>query len=296
MKVVQVTTETEDTDCGETINRVVGPDEARLMRDTMAFALQRNIEKRNVDRLAREMDLNRFNPWTQIYIGVLPDGTKLILNGNHTLEAVCKSGKPQRLAITEVNLDDMHHAARIYSAFDNQRMRTIRDAIRASGKYTGFGDDALFGSAIRLILDGFRQHGSKKVANRLDINEQIYDYSKAGELYKLALEGCTVGNRNLLKCGPVMSVALETLRWHPEMAFGFWHAVAQEDGLAKLTPEHTLLCTLRLRPHGLPHGPAVRARIAACAWNAKWLGKMPKSFQYSRSSFKLLGTPFVHGV
>jgi hypothetical protein len=76
---------------------------ARHLRQSCNFDRQRALIDLNTRRLAVEMDNGRFIPGTTVYFAVLPDGSMLILNGNHTLEAIIASGKTQRRVLGDGN-------------------------------------------------------------------------------------------------------------------------------------------------------------------------------------------------
>src|SRR5580765_1082913 len=245
--------ELKERKLANTVNKVVDSTEAKLMRNTMTFARQRDMEDSNTQRLAAEMRRGTFIPYTQIYIAVYPDESMAILNGNHTLEAIWVSGLPQPLSITYHPVADIDEAARIYSSFDNQKIRTIKHSIRASGHDKGFvnlsrdtKDDAAVGSALRVILQDWCQGQGRnyKIANRLDINDMVPFYHDACVNLSEVIDGCTEVQRKLTKTAPVMAVAIETMRWQVDLAREFWGNFAQDNGLYRGMPEKTLLACL----------------------------------------------------
>lgn len=294
-----------DARLANTVNEVVDSESARRMRDTMQFQRQRDLEDWNIQRLTKEMYRGRFIPYTQVYIAVYPDGAMAILNGNHTLEAIWVCGIPQPLAITYQPVADEDEAAKIYTAFDNQKIRSIKDGIRASGHdtgfvnlSTGFRDDAAVGSALRVILQGWCQGQGRnyKLANRLDINDAVPFYRDACMNLSEVMGGCTEEQRKLTKTAPVMAVAIETMRYQVRIAREFWGNFAQDSGLRRGMPEKALLDSLKKHPHGKPIPVSIKVKYCAMAWNAKVKGETRSLFQPARFTFKLLGTPCAKGV
>ena len=288
-----------------TVDEMVDSVRARFMRDTMEFSRQRELDNWNIRRLATEMTRGRFIPRTQIYIAVYPDARMAILNGNHTLEAIWLSGVAQLLTITYQPVADEDDAARIYSAFDNQKVRSIKDGIRASGHdtgfvnlSTGFKDDAAVGSALRVILQGWCQGQGRnyKLANRLDINDMVPFYRDACVNLSEVMDGCTEEQRKLTKSAAVMAVAIGTMRYRVKEGREFWGNFAQDSGLYRGMPEKTLLTDLKKHPHGKPIPASTKVKLCAMAWNAKLKGERRVMFQTSRFTFKLLGTEWAKGI
>jgi hypothetical protein len=276
---------------------LVTPQMARNLRDAAHFDRQRNIAPANVDRLSAEISAGRFTPGTQIYICVLPDGRELIVNGNHTLEAVSKSGKSQVLTITRKEVADENEAGRIYAVFDVQKVRTWKDSLRAVGIAADLmnADRAL--SAIGLIENSFAQR-STGASSRIDRINQIDDYRDAIELWNLATFGAPKHTVRLMLRAAVMAVALETLRYQPSRAFEFWQGAARDDGLKSNMPEKALLNWLRnVRVGAGARAQAEHARAAALAWNAAFRGDTRSHIKpNSMAAFYLLGTPAANGL
>ncbi len=276
---------------------LITPEAARWMRDNYHFERQRNINQRNVDRLAAEMKAGRFTPGTQIYICTLPDGSNVIVNGNHTLEGVAQSAVAQVLTITHKRVADLDEAGRIYAVFDIQKVRSWRDSLRATGQ----GEDFPFAEKVLAALGviELRFNTSQITAtSRIQRINAMEDYRDAVEILSDALSGGSTETRRLITRAAVFAVALETSRYQPSLAGEFWSKISRDDGLVKGTPEKALLGWLRNVRSST--GYSIRrahALAAASAWNAAFKGEGRDHLKPgAMSSFFLLGTPWSNGV
>ena len=126
---------TQDLVCQPTL---VGPDHANQMRSTMYFERQRDMNEANIARLVHEMEMGRFIPGTQVYIAVLPGGKMLLLNGNHTLQAIIRCRLPQLLDLAYKQVPNMDAAGRIYAVFDLHKLGHGVIAFAALERRTSF--------------------------------------------------------------------------------------------------------------------------------------------------------------
>lgn len=277
---------------------VVTPTMARELRDTAHFERQRNISPINVDRLAKEMAAGQFTAGTQIYICVLPDGHELIVNGNHTLEAIHKCGVPQVLTVTRKAVMDIEEAGRIYAVFDIQKVRSWRDSLKATGR----GDDIPLASsvlsAIGIIENDFAQGAYQAGASRLDRINRMEDYREAAEMMAAVMQGGPMSAVKCVRRAPVMAIGLETFRYQPSLAAEFWSKVAQDDGLTSGMPERALLQWLRnTKVSGGITAQREHCKAAAAAWNAAFQGEDRNYIKpNSMTVFFLLGTPWAKGL
>lgn len=277
--------------------KVVTPDYARHLRDTAHFERQRSIRPENVRRLADEMAAGWFTQGTQIYICILPDGGQVVVNGNHTLEAICASGIPQAMTITKKQVSDINEAGRIYAVFDIQKVRSWRDSLRAVGA-----DDTIplaprVLSAIGVIDEKFGQDPSGASRSRQGRINKMEDYRAAVDLLMECLAKAPHDSAQAVKRAPIMAVALETLRYQPSLGFEFWQRMAQDDGLTAGMPEKALLGWIRKRRLATGTGRREHCRAAALAWNRAFQGKECDYVKPNQmASFYLLGTPWANGM
>jgi hypothetical protein len=276
---------------------LVTPEMARHMRDTMHFARQRKLSQQNISRLALEMAAGRFTPGTQIYITVLPDGTELVINGNHTLEAVFKSGNAQFLTITRVFVANEDEAGKIYSVFDIHKTRSWTDSLRAVGMEGITVNSAKFVAGINFLKSGFGHNFGTPSQSRSEVFELMEEYKDAAEILHHARQG---GDQTLyayINRSPVMAVALATARYQPVAAEEFWSAVARDNGLHVGMPAKTLITYLRDHKAGGGERQKNMAMACALAWNAYFEGRELARLNVGLAKeFKLRGTAWDKGI
>jgi hypothetical protein len=278
---------------------IVAPATARWMRDNCHFDRQRKISHSNVGRLAAEMGAGRFIPGTQVYICTLPDGSNLIINGNHTLEAISECGISQTMTITEMKVSDIDEAGRIYAVFDIHKTRTWMDSLRGCGLEDTVDMAPKVLAAITAIDNNFEQNSftHSNGNSRIERFKRLEEYKEAADLLSAAISGCPSHTTKLIKRAVVMAVALETLKHQPSTATEFWRSFAKDDGLVSGSPEKALIGWLR---NANVTGQAARKEMAiatALAWNAYFKGVplvvcKPKQ----AGKFTLLGTPWSRGI
>lgn len=275
----------------------VDPPYARHLRDTCHFDRQRAIAELNVQRLAVEMRNDRFIPGTTVYFAVLPDETMLILNGNHTLEAVCASGRSQALVFIFKRVADVAEAARLYGSFDIHKARTWTDALKAIGADKKILLSQAVMPAVGHIMQNFTYSPRNVEANtsREARFGAMSPYAPASSLLQAALVGAPGVHKQAIRRKGVMAVALETLRYQPSHATVFWKDLAHDDGLAAGDPRKTLLRWL-LNPStggGLIGATAanVQSRAAIAAWNAWYRGDPLQVIRPGTGPIIILGTP-----
>jgi hypothetical protein len=133
-----------------------------IAEDWLANAVyerQRKMQPWQVKRLANEMEKGRFIEGTTIHFGIL-DGKPKLVNGQHTLAAIAKSGIPIRLTILRTPVDSEDELGMLYGRHDRGRGRTPSDAflgMNLAGKLdlATFEVNAL-GPAIKWVMTGFR--------------------------------------------------------------------------------------------------------------------------------------------
>lgn len=275
----------------------VSPQYARHLRNTCHFERQRAIADLNVKRLAVEMDNDRFIPGTTVYFAVLPDGSMLILNGNHTLEAVCTSGRTQTLVFIFKQVADVAEAARLYGSFDIHKTRTWTDALKAIGADKKIVLSQAVMPAVGHIMQGFNYNPRNVEANtsRDARFDAMKPYAEAANLLQAAMVGAPGVHKRAIRRKGVMAVALETLRHQPAHAAVFWKDLAHDDGLAVGDPRKTLLRWL-LNPNaagGLTGATAATAtsRGVVAAWNAWFRGDALQYIRPVTGPIIILGTP-----
>jgi len=274
---------------------LITPEKARHLRDTAHFERQRNINQKNVQRLATEILAGRLTDGTQIYLCELPNGELRIANGNHTLEAVALAGKPQLLTVTTKKVKDLDEVGSIYAVFDIQKVRTWMDSAKAMGVDQDMPNTQKILSAVRLIQSGFAPSSNR--ASVHETLENVHSYQEEGIRFDELKKKSMSDSARLMTRAGVLSVILETLRYQPSLAYEFWTDVAEDDGLANGDPAKALLNWLR-RQTGASGSVPQREHIlaAAQAWNDKFKVQERQIVRVSKTnSLYLLGTPHDKG-
>ena len=278
----------------------VTPEQARHLRETCHFEWQRNLSAKHIHRLATEMAAGRFIRGTQIFLCVLPDRSMVIVNGNHTLEAVALCDIPQSLTLSYIAVSDFKEASRIYARFDIHKARTWADAMRACG--VGEAKPAQWAaaanSALRFSLGGFgRQHAMLPALHSRDIVLQMFsDYEPFVDLMMTAV--ASNPTTKLFRRGGVLSIALETFRYQATGAIKFWTATARDDGLRNDQPQKALLRFLQ-NITGKLHGTGAHRQAAIgsmLAWNAFYENRPLSVLNVGGTKhWRIAGTPWRNG-
>lgn len=273
---------------------LVTPERARHLRDTAHFERQRNINPKNVQRLATEILAGRLTDGTQVYLCELPNGELRIANGNHTLEAVALAGKPQLLTMTTKKVKDLDEVGSIYAVFDIQKVRTWRDSAKAMGIDQEVRNSQKILPAVRLIQSGFAAATTR--ASVHETLENVHSYQEEAILFDELKKGSMSDAPRLITRSGVLSVILETLRYQPSLAFEFWREVAADDGLSNGNPAKALLNWLRRQPTA-SGAASQREHVLAASqvWNDKFKDHERQIIRISKASFYLLGTPHDSG-
>lgn len=276
----------------------VDPQYARHLRVSCNFDRQRAITDLNVQRLGVEMKYDRFIPGTTVYFAVLPDKTMLILNGNHTLEAIIASGKTQRLVFIFKKVADVQEAARLYGTFDIHKTRTWTDALKAVSPDKKIALSNSVMPAVGHIMQSFTYDPRNVEANnsRGARFGSMKPYEEPASLLYAAMAGSPGPHKAAIRRKGVMAVALETLRYQPGPAAVFWKDLAHDDGLAKSDPRKVLLRWLLNSNSGGKLTGATAAnphsRAAIGAWNAWCRGDALQHIRPHTGPIIILGTPW----
>lgn len=275
----------------------VSPAMAKHMRATMHFERQRPINERNVARLAEEMRRGWFLAGTPIFICTLPSGREYIVNGNHTLEAVAASGVTIPLVMIRKRVRDVEGAARVYSTFDLQRMRTWRDTLQA----VGFADtlpmpDHVIAAIGQIMQDFKHDPHNLSAMSRQARMAAVPEYTQAAHVIQAAIDGGHRQNIRITQRAAVLAVALYTAKYQPSVAAEFWGGLAKDDGLKANDPRKVLL---RYMGNNRAHSTArpEQSRATALAWNAFFEGRVIEYVKPNAAGdMRILGTPMHKGA
>lgn len=274
---------------------VVAPDLAKKLRATCHFERQRPISQDHVARLASEMKLGWFLAGTPIWFCVLPDGKEIIVNGNHTLEAVAASGVSLPLTFIKQRVVDIEEAAQSYACFDIQRSRTWMQAAQAVGIDAEMPMTKWGLAATGYIVNDFKDANGTDAATtqsrRLRF-DAIKEYRGALTLLHGLLAGIPSANQQIMRRAGTLAVAMAAARYQPAAAEEFWGGLVKDDGLKIGDPRRTLL-------RYLTNNKVAGARrdillASALAWNAHFERRQLEAVKPGQMRiFRILGTPWA---
>ena len=278
------------------------------------FDFQRKMKLARVEELAGEMLADNFEPGTTINIAELMNSTRFVLiNGQHTLQAIIDSGLPQWLTIVRRRVKNLAEAGVSYSRIDIQATRRPAQRLKALNlpeieKLSNQQCSSLI-SAIKLLLADFEHKPSTSIAGAKSgpdraifgsaqrWAEGIEEYRDAIRKYLSALDYASDGNqkRRLMRSS-VLAVGLATMRYQPEKAWNYWASIAAEDGLRANTPEMRTSNWLRENKGGSGGVSIKQAKYFAFGWKAHFEGKTTlsalRSLEPNLPGVTIAGTPF----
>lgn len=237
------------------------------------YKRQRRRAEWHVTRLAIEMEKGRFISGTQIHFGVL-DGMLHLVNGQHTLAAIVRTGKAVQLTVLKTPVESEEELGQLYGRHDRHRGRTPHDAFLGLGMAdrTGLAEQEVnaLGTALRYVLNGFRRpsvHTNVEIATSADVlAEAMETWAESARLYFECVREARHGMKGTFRRGPVVAVGIVTFHHQLAKAHDFWNGAAQDDGLHRLDPRRALNTFLLTNSSG--HGDAITyIRNVANAWN-----------------------------
>jgi len=204
--------------------RVIGPDEAAQMIQTMTYEHQRNVNKAQVQRLATEMLQGRFLATTAIILAHYQDRT-LLIDGQHRLHAVVLSRKPQVFTVIEHITETAERLAWLYGNTDNGRARKPADLFRPLQlkDQTGLSDASIniLATAVEFLANNMMYAKAGKGLSKAQKAEYIVAYAPYMQQYLEATRNATKFARKASRRGYVVAVALlsfaHTAKDSPEM-------------------------------------------------------------------------------
>ena len=213
----------------------------------------RPLSDSHVNFLAREMEIGRFTLATIHFMSV---GNEVhLVNGQHTLHAIVKSGKTQTCVVIRERDCTVADLPKVFMHYDIQRKRTFADSVRAFGlaEKTGVPEHFLnhaaasikygfsgFGSSARATHRRVDRGGTMRFLSVADLFEIVPLWKDEIKLIASAIEGGESEVTQVIRTAKVFSVAMITAYYQPEKAFDFWRGVAIDDGLSVGDPRKTL--------------------------------------------------------
>ncbi len=265
------------------------------------YERQRKMQPWQVKRLATEMEKGRFIEGVMIHFGVL-DGKPKLVNGQHTLAAIAKSGIPIRLTILRTPVDNEDELGQLYGRHDRGRGRTPSDAflgMNLSGKLELHTQEVnAFAPSLRWVLTRFRHPkvtGDIEIATSLDfLADEMEVWAGTARQYFGLVREANTGLKGAYRRMPVVAIGLATVHHQPVKAREFWLGAANDDSLTKHDPRHMLNAFLRQKTNS-KGDPLTYMRTVAACWNRYFengeLQKLRPS-GLGKIGITIKGTPF----
>lgn len=243
---------------------------------------QRKIRPAHVAYLLNEMRNGRFMPTAEVHI-MYRNGERVLVNGQHTCAAIVEYGKPVTVTLRKTIATEAGQVAMAYAfGHDTGLRRTYNDALSSynimdSTGLTSTQVNAL-ASTLRFIKDGFVSGrsggGATMKLSPADLVEDVYAWSPEVKLlYTVTARGDGRAIRAFRKRG-ILSVAIITIGYCPDMALDFWKGIAAPDMLAWNDPRvmaRKIIEASLVVDAGDRHRPSLTSRLArqmARCWNA----------------------------
>jgi hypothetical protein len=284
----------------------VAPLQAEMWLTENNYEKQRRIRARHVEYLAEEMRRGNFRQGTQIHFAG-HEGKLHLVNGQHTLAAVVKSGIPQILDVCFTDEDPKD----AYYRHDVNLRRTSSDMFSAIGVADEFGFTPTqvncLSAAVRFIANDFgRGNGNLNRTLHPDDHINMFrEYADAAGLYFEFSAGHGRHIRRAVTRAATVSVALATFRFGIESCGDrvgeFWSGAINGEDLSSGDPRraaniHLLSSNVKNTRSSAPGfmSTAKSARYLAQCWN-HWVdgNKIEHTIvRDEKSPILIKGTPF----
>lgn len=241
----------------------------------------RPLRRHHVNFLRNEMANGRFQETAEIHIFDTA-GRKLMLNGQHTCEAIVAYGRPVRVTVRRsIGTDD--ECKLIYSVgHDKGLIRTFTDSVRGFNLES---ETSLSGSYIEKLASAIRYAKYNfgimwsSTTNRISDLEMIdivrYWFDDA-IVFLDVISPCHKSMRQHLVRSDMLSVALITMYFQRDKAMVFWRSVANGENMDNSDPRMRLynyINTLNWTRGKLGENKPIVTRKIINGWNRFYLGK-----------------------
>lgn len=275
------------------------PAQAEHIIRTQMWDRQRKLRRPHAAYLASAIELGELWKLT-VEFAELPDGTKVVVDGQHRLDAVVRSGRTLPAVVIVNRVSDEREVARLYASIDRQKTRSMVDALRAyaivSESSISLETLSKLSAGLALLSSRFSRDFSQLGRSQISRADQIEQWMEEIETYIGLIKGNSKEAWNLLTArSAVVAVALATIREQPDMAEQFWGGIAQDDGLKAGDARHALLKWLRATPVRSVPNAVVYSLYVAAAWNHFYAGTdLHKIIVKNRSApVRILGTSYI---
>jgi hypothetical protein len=266
---------------------IVTPAMARQWLDEHNYVGQRHCRARHVTRLAAALEAGRFRERTTVIQFVALEDEYHLVDGQHTLEAIFKSGRSIPLTVIRERVTAISELRKIYSTFNRDLPRRPNEILAGLGLASRFHmrstDIDLYYRSLRWVLGEFR------------IPSQATDIviaSDVGFVAAAMAEPRWLTAANLafdVIAGAATSYLRRAMRRHDALAImiatltddvadlpkarGIWQAVAADDGLRQGDPRKAIVNLLMQRGSGDARFHLLQLRSLATGYNAAYTGR-----------------------
>ena len=256
------------------------PGIAQRILDELNFIGQRKVKEPRVLKHLARMESGQWRGSFCISFAVLPDGSLMLVDGQHRLRAIVRFGAPQPITVQFHDVRDEQEARRIYAGFDegdsNRTAAEMMDAVGVAGKLDlprAFANKLY--SALPILRNDLEPLTGSEIEAATYVRlfgvdarlDAITDWRDEAVKY-MAVIGKTTGRvRQKLQGAGCMAVALYTFRHQPAKAHEFWHGLADNDGLRARDPRAALLRDMQERS-GNTGTMRQNVQAPVLAWNA----------------------------
>lgn len=278
----------------------ITPELAAYWIENCRYAYQRNLREHHVLRLMRAhlQDKLQGDELTFYDYG---EGPKCV-NGMHRLHTIVRTKKALVAHVAFHTNATQAETEAAYRRFDQGLARNFADALRASSIIGNNEELTLYqanqiSSAALLIgcdFDAARQSTDfayyRDYDNRLKLTQE---WLPAGAAYLQAVKSSRKWLRRALHTRAVSSVGLVTFRDQPDQAEEFWSKTAENSGLERRDPAHSLVTYLGVAYHSSLQVNRHSRAVASC-WNAFYDGRSINQPRVDdpRAPIKIAGTRF----
>jgi hypothetical protein len=278
--------------------QVITPLLAQQILDQAPYEGQRKFQEEHAEKWVFFIQGGTFLRDQGISFGRL-NGRLYLLNGQHRLRAVVKSGKAISFDITIFECQIEQELSDHYKRFDTESLpRSTKDIIRGDSMIS----EEMPGQYVQRVCEAipwiearFKHIAKRKMPIIARIKEQrlmlAHQWEREAKLYRVLSKGITAVKTNRFYSGVTLACALVTLRFAPEEAETFWKKAIQNDGLHKGDPARCLLDTWDARGRSLTQYQ--KGHVAALAYNAHYRGESMHRIHIPNDvDIYLEGTPY----
>lgn len=277
--------------------QTIAPADASRILALAPYDGQRPIHQDHVEKWAYMMTQRVFLANQGISFAYI-NGTFKLINGQHRLSAVIRSGMPQTFDVTIYPCATDEEVRVLYARFDTEALgRSTLDMIAHDPVVSKDFPAQYLARLVEVmsIIDlGFKNIGPRKVPATARLKEnrlaKAQDWIKEATLYRSLSKGRAATKVHAFYNGYPLAIAIVTLRHQPEQATDFWRRAIQNDGLHIGDPARAMLDAWDRK--SVKWTRYQRGHIAALAWNAAFQQERVQLIRPPKEDLWIAGTPY----